>query len=261
MSVSPSLVRFLALFGVTVLGVCSARATSVTVRGGSNYGDSTGGFNACVAGTTDDACEDFNGTPVGTVLVDVDGTNITANVYQYVYGSGQSGDGTAQPGTILDIIDLGPTATSLIEADSTGPAGSTFSLGAVTSSGSVSLPSMFDTSTVQVFSCGQSGTGTEPYSDSNAASNGLEASGSGGSFLYDSGTKQISTTCTQQLTSAPNITLNSGSFTATNLSLVSGDLVLDASNAGAVTPTPEPGSLMLLGTGLVGLAVLALKSR
>jgi hypothetical protein len=241
-----------AVFTLFSVVVESSNASSVTVRGGSNYGGSADGFLACANGTTGAFCEDFDSTAVGTVLVDVDGTDITAEIYQYVYGSGTTA------GTTLDIIGFGSAGTSLIETDSSSSPGSTFSFGTVTPLGSVPLPSLFDPSTIEVFSCGQSGSGQQ-YSHTNDSS---DMTAGGGSVLYDSGATEMSTTCTQQLTSAPNITFNSatGSFTATDLSLQSGDLVLDASNVGLVT-APEPSSLMLFGVGLFGLIVFALKAR
>lgn len=129
--------------------------------------------------------------------------------------------GPGGPGTVLNLVDLG----------------------VLTANQTFSLPTtLFDPAKVEIFACGGGG-----FDGSMAA--------------VDSSGGPISTFCTQNLLSLPPINLNGSSFTTGAGYNFTGHLVLDAPASGPITGTPEPGTLMLLGLGLVAAGGLSLRNR
>lgn len=129
--------------------------------------------------------------------------------------------GPGGPGTVLNLVDLG----------------------VLTANQTFSLPtSLFDPAKVEIFGCGGGG-----FDGSMAA--------------VDSSGGPISTFCTQNLLSLPPINLNGSSFTTGAGYNFTGHLVLDAPATGPITGTPEPGTFLLLGLGLVAVGGLSLRNR
>jgi PEP-CTERM motif len=104
-------------------------------------------------------------------------------------------------------------------------------LGSVASGTTFSLPgTLFDASNAGVFGCGSGNTG-----------------------VVDSVGNPMTGPCSQ-ITSlgATDLTLNGDGSLSTGVNF--GDLVLESTVPAQVVPTPEPGSLLLLGSGLLSIA-------
>jgi PEP-CTERM motif len=206
------LVKLFGAFTLLCVAVTPVSATSIGVRGSSNYGPGPSAgvgvtFSTCEASLQTpnvnfSSCEAFSDAP--PTVVTFDGVQYTESQFVYNNGGGQ----------VLDLITfaLGPGATFTPPLNSFNPA------------------------TAQIFSCG-SGTGD------GAITNGdpLSASDSGGFALPNS-------TCTGGLTLVPDISQNGNSFTNGSTSFLTSPLVLSSTQP---VSTPEPSSLVLLGVGLV----------
>lgn len=129
--------------------------------------------------------------------------------------------GPGGPGTVLNLVDLG----------------------VLTANQTFTLPTtLFDPAKVEIFACG------------------------GGSFdgaiaAVDSSGGPISTFCTQKLLSLPPINQNGPSFTTGAGYNLTTHLVLDAPASGPISGTPEPGTLLLLGLGLVAVGGRFVRNR
>lgn len=129
--------------------------------------------------------------------------------------------GPGGPGTVLNLVDLG----------------------VLTANQTFTLPTgLFDPAKVEIFACGGGG-----FDGSMAA--------------VDSSGGPISTFCTQSLLSLPPLDLNGSAFTTGAGYSLTSHLVLDAPASGPISGTPEPGTFMLLGLGLVAAGGLSLRSR
>lgn len=218
MRIHSSLIQLIALFVLAFVTVLPSRAT-IPVHGGSHYGANSD-FGACQNGTTPDACEAFDLTPVGTV--DFSGTNY--NVVQYVTGF------SGQAGKVYDVIDFGSLASN-----------TTYTLL------SFSLPTTFNPAALEVFTCGDNQSPLDGTTFFGSGSGVYDSSGDGLGDSNDSSGSQVTGPCTAGLKVDPLITANGDSFTTpANFNIA--DLVLDAP-----VNTPEPASLTLLGMGLLAV--------
>ena len=128
--------------------------------------------------------------------------------------------GPNTPGTVLNLVNLGVLGPNV-----------TFTL----------PPSLFNPATTEIFACGQGGfDGSTSAKDSSGAS--------------------ISSFCTQNLFSLPDLSQDGVSFTTGAGYNFTSALVLDAPVGGVPVGTPEPASALLLGIGLLGVAFAAHKA-
>ena len=210
-----------AVFTLFFVIVTSTHATAVT--GSSKYGEGPGTPGSTVSFSS---CSAPTNTEPCEAFSPTDTTVGSYTLLQFAYVSNGAS-------TVLDVVDVGTLA-----------AAQTFF-----------LPStLLDPSTIQVFACGTQGTpfdGTSSVIDS-----------SGNAVPLPSGYKGASCTSGTSATNANitfnGLTANGDSYTTDSGFNVIGDLVL----ASTVPVTaPEPGSLMLLGLGLVALAGVAFRAR
>jgi PEP-CTERM motif len=220
--------RFLAivLVGTTLLFASSARATSV--RSGSGYGRNIG-FPSCSAAVAAfDPMSPTNCIGVGTApyTVDIGGTNYP--VYQYAFVGAQGGVSTA---AIYDVVDLG----------------------AVTAGSFFELP-VFDTSDLTgVFACRGDNTGSNGTASTLVDSLSSTVTIPGGSTPLGCTPYNTATSSSIRQSSGLGEVEFTISSDVSDLTLFTMDGNL---NTGSVKPTPEPGSLMLLGIGMATLAAV-----